>query len=452
MLERIVHQDNSTFWYIFNFTNMFVYFVLFKFLVDYSEKKRTSNKMNYISLFLLSLIAFFVFFRNGFMYMIFCIIFYKISYEVGIFKSIIHNILYWGIIYNFLENFMENIIEIINYEGIYKEIKTVDIVISYTEHLVIKIIISIIIYLIYIYIKKCIKLKKLFTLSVFIPIITNILTLLTLFRYKAFTDNLNSELVLITFMIIISNIAFYIILKTIIESQNIKHENKILTDNILKEYNYYLKMNKEQEKVKEIYHDIKNHMICMKDMCKNNEIENAKNYIGNIEVGLKNYTNYNQNFNTGNMIVDSILNNKKILCEEKSIGFDVDVDFSKNDYMQMTDICIIFSNIIDNAIEACIKIQTDDLNKKIRIESKYIENFCVIVIENTKTNQVKHKNNNLITTKKDKFIHGIGLKNVKNVVKKYLGEVVIEHSEEKFILKIMIPLNEDFKNKEEMIC
>lgn len=452
MLERIVHQDNSTFWYIFNFTNMFVYFVLFKFLVDYSEKKRTSDKMNYILLFLLSLIAFFVFSRNGFMYMIFCIIFYKISYEIGIFKSIIHNILYWGIIYNFLENFMQNIISTINYDGIYKEIKGIDIVISYTEHLVIKVILSIIIYLIYIYIKKCIKLKKLFTLSVFIPIITNIFTLLILFRYKSFTDNLNKELVFIIFMIIISNIAFYTILKTIMDGQNLKYENKILVDNVLKEYKYYMKINKEQEKVKEIYHDIKNHIICMKDMCDNNETEKARNYIYNIEKSLEKYKNNIKNFNTGNMIVDSILNNKKILCEERLINFEADVDFSKSNYMDMIDICIIFSNIIDNAIEACTKIKIDDLNKQINIESKYIENFCIIVIENTKINKVNRKNNNLITTKKDKFIHGIGLRNVKNVVKKYLGEVVIEYSEEKFILKIMIPLNEDFKNKEEMIC
>ncbi|MPM90579.1 hypothetical protein SDC9_137700 [bioreactor metagenome] len=253
-------------------------------------------------------------------------------------------------------------------------------------------------------------------------------------------------------MIIISNIAFYTILKTIMDGQNLKYENKILVDNVLKEYKYYMKINKEQEKVKEIYHDIKNHIICMKDMCNNNETEKARNYIYNIEKSLEKYKNNIKNFNTGNMIVDSILNNKKILCEERLINFEADVDFSKSNYMDMIDICIIFSNIIDNAIEACTKIKIDDLNKQINIESKYIENFCIIVIENTKINKVNRKNNNLITTKKDKFIHGIGLRNVKNVVKKYLGEVVIEYSEEKFILKIMIPLNEDFKNKEEMIC
>ncbi|WP_077173623.1 GHKL domain-containing protein [Metaclostridioides mangenotii] len=74
-----------------------------------------------------------------------------------------------------------------------------------------------------------------------------------------------------------------------------------------------------------------------------------------------------------------------------------------------------------------------------RIESKYIENFCIIVIENTKVNEIIQKNNNFITSKKDKSIHGVGLRNVKNSVKKYSGELIAEYHENKFILKIMIP-------------
>ncbi|WP_024622111.1 GHKL domain-containing protein [Metaclostridioides mangenotii] len=64
------------------------------------------------------------------------------------------------------------------------------------------------------------------------------------------------------------------------------------------------------------------------------------------------------------MILNSILNNKKLLCDENLIDFDADMDFSKNNYMDMIDICIIFSNIIDNAIEACTKIQSNDICKK----------------------------------------------------------------------------------------
>ncbi|MCR1954640.1 GHKL domain-containing protein, partial [Clostridioides mangenotii] len=78
---------------------------------------------------------------------------------------------------------------------------------------------------------------------------------------------------------------------------------------------------------------------------------------------------------------------------------------------------------------------------KIKIESKYIESFCIIVIENTKINKIEQKNNNFLSSKKDKSIHGIGLKNVKNSVKKYSGELITEQYKNKFILKIMMPSN-----------
>uniref|UniRef100_UPI0022DFA98C ATP-binding protein n=3 Tax=Paraclostridium sordellii TaxID=1505 RepID=UPI0022DFA98C len=217
----------------------------------------------------------------------------------------------------------------------------------------------------------------------------------------------------------------------------------ILKENVLKEYNYYLNINKEQDKVKEIYHDIKNHMVCIRDLCEYNNTKKVIEYIDSIELNFKKYDNFKQDFTSGSMIVDSILKNKVLVCEEKSIDFDINVDFSKNEFMDMIDICIIFSNIIDNAIEACEKIEIPNLDKKIRLYSKYIDEFCIIVIENTKTNEIIKNNTNFLTSKKDSSIHGIGLNNVRKSVEKYSGELVTSYSNNKFTLKIMIPCNSE---------
>ncbi|WP_270520055.1 ATP-binding protein, partial [Paraclostridium sordellii] len=208
-------------------------------------------------------------------------------------------------------------------------------------------------------------------------------------------------------------------------------------------YNYYLNINKEQDKVKEIYHDIKNHMVCIRDLCEYNNTKKVIEYIDSIELNFKKYDNFKQDFTSGSMIVDSILKNKVLVCEEKSIDFDINVDFSKNEFMDMIDICIIFSNIIDNAIEACEKIEIPNLDKKIRLYSKYIDEFCIIVIENTKTNEIIKNNTNFLTSKKDSSIHGIGLNNVRKSVEKYSGELVTSYSNNKFTLKIMIPCNSE---------
>ncbi|WP_270660323.1 GHKL domain-containing protein, partial [Paraclostridium bifermentans] len=61
-------------------------------------------------------------------------------------------------------------------------------------------------------------------------------------------------------------------------------------------------------------------------------------------------------------------------------------------------------------------------------------------IENTKQNKVNIREKHIKTDKKDTYLHGLGIKSVKSSVEKYSGEVVIDYSENRFIMKIIIPL------------
>ena len=108
--------------------------------------------------------------------------------------------------------------------------------------------------------------------------------------------------------------------------------------------------------------------------------------------------------------------------------------------MQNSDLCVIFSNALDNAIEACDKILDDSKDKYISVNVTYINSFCFIKIENSKINEINIKNNNFITNKKDKFMHGIGLKNIKDTVYKYNGEIKIEFDDDKFVIKFIFSL------------
>ena len=107
----------------------------------------------------------------------------------------------------------------------------------------------------------------------------------------------------------------------------------------------------------------------------------------------------------------------------------------------MIDVCSIFSNILDNAIEACNKIKNDE--KYIKIRGTFVKSYYVIRCENSKVNKIKIKNNRIISSKKDKFIHGIGLKSVKSSLKKYDGELEIEDFEDKFLVQIYIPIDKN---------
>lgn len=226
-----------------------------------------------------------------------------------------------------------------------------------------------------------------------------------------------------------------IVLKTIKDIKE-KSEENLLKEKIDMQYNYYLNLQETQNRIKRLYHDMSNHMMCIKSMT--SQKEDVNQYIDEVS---KELNGIKEIYNTGNMILDIILNEKQVDCNENNISLFCDINFSKCNFIEMTDVCSIFSNILDNAIEACNKIKNDE--KYIKIRGTFVKSYYVIRCENSKVNKIKIKNNRIISSKKDKFIHGIGLKSVKSSLKKYDGELEIEDFEDKFLVQIYIPIDKN---------
>ena len=159
-------------------------------------------------------------------------------------------------------------------------------------------------------------------------------------------------------------------------------------------------------------------------------------YINNLEFQINDFENLR---NTGNKTLDIILNDKIHLCKKYNIEFEDCINISKLNFIKENDICAIFANALDNAIEACININ-DEIEKRIEVKATYINGFAVIKFINTKINDIKFTGDRIKTSKEDNKIHGIGLASIKYIVNKYDGEVIVNYSENEFILKIMIPI------------
>lgn len=201
------------------------------------------------------------------------------------------------------------------------------------------------------------------------------------------------------------------------------------------QYKYYLNLQESQEKIKKLYHDMNNHIICIQNIYGKHEIANK--YIEDINNQIKGCSSI---FDTKNIILDVILNEKKSICDKNDIDFLVDIDFSECGFIEIADICSIFSNMIDNAIEACLKIKDSNIDKKIKLRGTLVNRFFVIKCKNTKVNNVNSKNNKLITDKKDLFLHGIGIDSIRSSVKKYNGNVEINLDKNSFTMIIYIPI------------
>lgn len=272
-----------------------------------------------------------------------------------------------------------------------------------------------------------------------IPIIANIISIVFTFTYifkEANIDSIEStEIFIVSFILLISNISLVGIVCRIIKDNNLKRDNKIITEKINIQYKYYSMLQESYSRTKKLYHDMNNHMICMQNIYGSNEI--ADKYFEDINKELKDCKIL---FNTSNVILDVILNEKYITCKKNNIEFTSDINFEKCNFIDMPDICSIFSNMLDNSIEACSKININDIEKKIKLRGTIVNRFFVIKCENTRVNDIDFDEDRILTDKEDEFLHGIGISSIKKSVEKYNGNVEIDSLQNKFKMTIYIPL------------
>ncbi|CEN93483.1 sensor histidine kinase [Paraclostridium sordellii] len=239
-------------------------------------------------------------------------------------------------------------------------------------------------------------------------------------------------------LVVASIIIIILLFRRVIKENKEKTKNELMKNKLDMQYEHYLSVQESHMKVKKLYHDINNHICCI-DNLKNNNKE-VSEYINNLKDEIK---SFKDNYNTGNMILDIIINEKSDICSKKGIKFICDINFSKVDFIKPIDVSSIFANILDNAIEACDKIHDEDVEKYIRIKGTISKSYFVIKCENSKVNNIKFKKNKLLTDKMDKFVHGIGTQSIKSSLDKYDGELLFEDEKDKFILNLYIPLNQN---------
>lgn len=239
-------------------------------------------------------------------------------------------------------------------------------------------------------------------------------------------------------LVVASIIIILLLFRRVIKENKEKTKNELMKNKLDMQYEHYLSVQESHMKVKKLYHDINNHICCI-DNLKNNNKE-VSEYINNLKDEIKSFKN---NYNTGNIILDIIINEKSDICSKKGIKFICDINFSKVDFIKPIDVSSIFANILDNAIEACDKIHDEDVEKYIRIKGTISKAYFVIKCENSKVNNIKFKKNKLLTDKMDKFVHGIGTQSIKSSLDKYDGELLFEDEKDKFTLNLYIPLNQN---------
>ena len=175
------------------------------------------------------------------------------------------------------------------------------------------------------------------------------------------------------------------------------------------------------EKTKSFRHDIKNHIMVVKELLQNGKMEQAISYIGDME-------NMTEELSfpcsTNNPVADILMGNK--LGMAKSMGIDVccSLKLPFPCFVRDIDFGIILSNALDNAIHACKRID-DGVEKYIGVTGRIQGDFILLEIENS------FQGNGLIRK-------GTGLSNIKAIAEKYHGAMSIKTQGTSFILSVLL--------------
>jgi len=231
-------------------------------------------------------------------------------------------------------------------------------------------------------------------------------------------------------------IFFALSMENSITNEKYKFINNTLQEQINRQYAYYKKLEIFTKETRSIKHDMNNHLVVLKGLANRQEYDEIVTYIDNLQCSLSQAGRLIQ---TGNSIVDSILNEKTEIASKEDIDFSVDICLKQNINIKSLDICILLANSLDNAIEACRKINEVE-KRSIDIIGRCNKGYLSFVISNSVDKPVEFKRNKIVTDKADKINHGYGLQNISNCVKRNDGEMKIECNDSKFTLYIDIPL------------
>ncbi len=231
-------------------------------------------------------------------------------------------------------------------------------------------------------------------------------------------------------MLLFSTIILFLTYQKSIEKENELLQLKNEMSKIETEMTYYDILERQNQDLMIYAHDTKNHLSAIKNLNNNPQINE---YIDKMTESLESYKNVSH---SGNHILDVIISKYVTECKIKDIKFSYDVRLKNLDYVEDFDLVTILGNLLDNALESAI----NSYNREISLSIDYRNTYDVLVITNSCDIAPQTSNNRLVSTKNNKSLHGIGLKSVKRILKKYKGDYEWEYDKSNKIFTSIIML------------
>lgn len=198
----------------------------------------------------------------------------------------------------------------------------------------------------------------------------------------------------------------------------------------------YKMLEEQYSQSERLRHDLKNHLVALSGMLEERDWEKMENYLKDMAEGADLGSGEEA---TGNRTVDVLLHQKKKAAESRNILWECDVQIPQNFCVNEFDLCVLFGNILDNAVEGCEGTECDKMQHRfVKIQARPVKKCFLLEVKNSADLKEKYRVGS--TEKGNPQEHGIGLLNISDVVQKYHGVMNIESKDNVFSISVLIPL------------
>ncbi|NLD16643.1 MAG: GHKL domain-containing protein [Tissierellia bacterium] len=252
------------------------------------------------------------------------------------------------------------------------------------------------------------------------PLIMILSSILSMFLIANYGDSSVNTFLIISTIIIINYVAFSMyndILNLFEEKYN----------NISLEKQYELiktqseNIEKSADELRRLEHDLKNKLTPIAFMVKDENIDQVSEYIQKI---MAEFSSKRILKSSGVTELDSIINIKMNKCGDLDIEFEYEISPIENAFVNNMDLAVMAGILLDNAIEATLKFS----QKWIKADIRIVKSVLIIEIENTFDGVIKKNGNRFLTRKENKEYHGMGIRNIESILKKYDGEITFDYT------------------------
>lgn len=239
-------------------------------------------------------------------------------------------------------------------------------------------------------------------------------------------DGIVTMVMIIGFMAL--NLCAVYVIKFTTNSYKMKYELELMKKQSEMQLIHFREMNDKYETARRVIHDIDKHLAVITCL----SADEAK-YHSEMEKEINSVFGV---FKCSNKILSIIMSSKILEAEKSSIIVDTQIEDVLFENISEIDITAIFTNLWDNAIEACSKLPD---KRYIKIVIGRVNDFCIICFENSYNGEIKTKGEQILSSKPEHY--GMGINIIKHTVEKYGGSLNNSNTESSFTSKIILPLS-----------